>query len=55
MMMNNDVTNTTTRIAPDVWQEYRLGLYRFVLKRVHDEAAADDIVQGCAGKDFGKF
>ena len=55
MMMNMNVTNTPTRMAPDVWQEYRLGLYRFVLKRVHDEAAADDIVQDALAKILANF
>lgn len=39
-----------TDIAPDAWHEYRTGLYHFVLKRVHDESAADDIVQDAMTK-----
>jgi RNA polymerase sigma-70 factor (ECF subfamily) len=34
------------------WQAQRDGLYRFVLKRVHDEAAAEDIVQDVIFKAY---
>lgn len=44
--MKLDWTDKTS----EVWQEYRSGLYRFVLKRVNDEAAADDIVQDALSK-----
>lgn len=37
-----------------IWQSYRMELYRFILKRVRDEAAAEDLVHDVLLKAYSR-
>lgn len=45
----------TTQSQEQMWSEYRTRLHRFILKRINDPVAAEDLVQEILAKAYGQL
>jgi RNA polymerase sigma-70 factor (ECF subfamily) len=45
----------TTPLQEQMWGEYRTRLHRFILKRINDPVAAEDLVQEVLAKAYGQL